>query len=161
MDEETGADLVGYDEIVGGDYEIVGDDLVGAVRRRGRRLPIQRRLVRRPPNQSRELVIGLGSTSITTLATATITARPQVPFRPKRFVSPGAAGLLITDLKVGNRSQLVAAGSIPVEVFSQLAVDVGMQFDTVGPAMDLVAVVNNPTGGTLAFSGAFIGDAAI
>jgi len=99
-------------------------------------------------------------TAIAAGATVQIRLQPQVPFKPKRISTPGAAGLLITDVLVGNASQYVAAGAIPVECFSPTATYVQLKGDTAVPGVDIIVVVNNPTGGSLTFSGMIVGPVA-
>src|SRR5262249_43321737 len=119
-----------------------------------------KKMIRTTPTKARRLPLPLGSQSVAAAATVTISARPQVLFKPKRLLVVGA-GLLINDIKVGNSSQLVQAGSIPNEAFFNVAVDAYVDFDTVQPATDFIVVVNNPTGAAVTFAGVVIGLCAI
>ena len=148
-------------DIVGAEYDAVGDvlddlladDSAGAISpqafRRGVKTKVNRVLRRFP--------IGLGATSVAAAATLTISVNPQLPFKIERLLIPGSAGLLITDLKVGTVSQFVAPGSIPVEVFAADSIGVFLKGDTAVPGVNIDLTVNNPTGGAIVLSGAYIG----
>lgn len=157
-------DIVGDDDLMGDD-DIVGDELVGAVRRRRpmRRAVAARpaaRLMQRGYDHARKFPLPLGSQTIGAGATVNVVGRPQIPFRVERLVTTGVAGLLIDDVRVGNKSQLPQAGALPNEIFGFTAVAVALMGDTAAPAMDVTVVVRNPTGGGLVFAGAIIGAAA-
>jgi hypothetical protein len=157
-------DIVG-DDLMGED-DLVGDELVGAVRRRRavRRGAAPMRpatqLVRQGYDHARKFPLPLGSQTIGAGATVNVIGRPQIPFRVERLVTTGVAGLLIDDVRVGNKSQLPQAGALPNEIFGFTAVAVALMGDTAAPAMDVTVVVRNPTGGGLVFAGAIIGAAA-
>jgi hypothetical protein len=163
--------LVGYDDEVSGydDPELVagdevdsllsGYDIVGARRRRGRGRPAPRPRPRAPlpqhgtllkeqePSKDGNLVLPMSSSGAIAAATAaTITARPQTKaYRPQRIVvAASIAGFFsLSDIKVGNKSQFVQAGTIPAEAFVQGAFGVAMRMDTVQTAQDFVFQVNN------------------
>lgn len=99
------------------------------------------------PSKDGQLVLPMSSSGTIAAATAaTITARPQTKaYRPQRIVVANsiAANFTISDIKVGNRSQFVQAGTIPAEAFIQGAFGVAMRMDTVQTAQDFVFQVNN------------------
>lgn len=174
-------EIVGYEEMVGGDYDdpelvagddvddlLAGYDIVGARRRAAARggfarrgAPVARRAVvaqspvprhgtllrDQEPSKDGQLVLPMSSSgTIAAVTAATITARPQVKaFRPQRIVVGNsiAAFFTISDIKVGNKSQFVQAGTIPAEAFVQGAFGVAMRQDTVQTAQDYVFQVNN------------------
>jgi hypothetical protein len=113
----------------------------------------------RAPTKARRYPCGLTPTVVAGGASATIRANPQQLYRPERFIVPGsiAPNFSLTDIKVGNVSQLPNNGEIPCEIFAQNGVDAYLELDTVNPAIDLLVVVTNLTGGNLTFRGAFIG----
>jgi hypothetical protein len=114
------------------------------------------------PTKSREWVLGFDSVvTIAAGAAATITQRPQVIFRPERLVIPGtiAPSFLVTDLRIGKNSQLLSAGALPAEVFSQNAFGVRLKMDTAQVAMDIVIVIQNISAGAVRFTVAMIGEA--
>lgn len=106
------------------------------------------------------IVTNGAATSIGAGLTVQIRLQPQVPFKPKRLSTPGAAGLFIADILVGNASQFVASGEIPVECFSPTATYVNLKGDTAVPGVDIIVVVRNPTAGALVFSGMILGPVA-
>lgn len=114
-----------------------------------------------PPTEGRDLVIGLEALAIAAGASADATQRPQVTFRPQRIVIPLAIApsFIVDDIKVGNKSQLVANGSIPAEAFAQTSFGVEMLMDTCGVSQDLIIEVTNTTGGALTFRAAVYGKA--
>lgn len=85
-------------------------------------------------------------------ATAQITIRPQGgPFRPERILISGTpANWYVDDIRIGSRSQLSHAGSLPGELFSVNSIDTFLSLETVQPGMDLILVVTyvggNPQG---------------
>lgn len=104
-------------------------------------------LTQTQPTKDGQLALPMSSSGVVTHATsATITGRPQIPaFRPERIVVANsiATAFTISDIKVGNTSQLVQAGTLPAEAFIQGAFGVEMRMDTVQTAMDFVMQVNN------------------
>ena len=171
-------DIVGYEAMVGGDYDdpelVAGDDvddllsgydIIGARRRGPARRPVAAAVARRPvfaqrpvpqhgtllreqePSKDGQLVLPMSSSgAIAALTAATITARPQTKaYRPQRIVIAAsiASFFTISDIKVGNQSQFVQAGTIPAEAFVQSAFGVAMRMDTVQTAQDFVFQVNN------------------
>lgn len=71
-------------------------------------------------------------------------SRPQLAVRPERPVvivtrSAGASGIgvSITDIKVGQRSQLANSGAIPAEMFAPTAFGVRQAYDPCGPGIDV------------------------
>ena len=116
-------------------------------------------VVARQNQKARRYPCPLPPTVVAGGAAATITARPQALYRPERLVIAAsiAPSFSVSDIKVGNVSQIPNTGEIPGELFAQNGVDCTIQLDTVNPAIDLLVVVNNITGGNLTFRGAFIG----
>ncbi len=165
-----GYDIVGADDDAGYDDEAGGMDIVGAVQdmvgAAGKRRILGgrgARVVRTSPDQLQKLVMGLGSTSLLTLTTATITLNPQRPMRIERLtLFSSATGIVIDDIRVGAESQFISAGnSVPWEVWGPTAVDTTLRGATAVPGITITIAVRNPTGGTLAISGALIGMALV
>lgn len=181
--DDSGDDLLGYEgitEIMGDDEagaEFVGDesgdDLMGASKKRAaRNAAMKNALLRKrigagallrslAPRSAREYVIGLGSTAIPAGASANIGVQPQVLFRPERIVIPStiAADFLITDIKVGKNSQLVAPGAIPAIVFAENAFGVRLKMDTSQIAQFVTLSITNQNAAARNFQGAIIGPA--
>jgi hypothetical protein len=116
-------------------------------------------VVPRSNQKARRYVCPLPATVVAGGASATIQTQPQCLYRPERFIIAAslAPSFVVTDVKVGNVSQLPNTGDIPGELFAQNGVDCTIEFDTVNPAINLLVVVTNITGGSLTFRGAFIG----
>lgn len=116
-------------------------------------------VVPRSNQKARRYVCPLPATVVAGGASATIQTQPQCLYRPERFIIAAslAPSFVVTDVKVGNVSQLPNTGDIPGELFAQNGVDCNIEFDTVNPAINLLVVVTNITGGSLTFRGAFIG----
>lgn len=185
-DELTAGDFVGSDEFVGAGYDEVdqilsGLDIVGA---RGRRAPARRGrggasrgslqqamgqkranagliVDQQKPGAARRLVLGMASTgTVAAGSIAQITARPQnLAFKPQRIVIPAtiAPDFLITDIKVGNVSQMVQSGTLPAEAFTQGLFDGMMEMDTVQTSQDFVLQVQNIAGAPRNFNAAVYG----
>lgn len=93
---------------------------------------------------------------------ATIFTRPQMIFKPRSLLIGNAIApsFTIDDIKVGNSSQLVAAGQLPGEVFSNLTAQlIQLKGETVQGGLDLVTQVTNQSGGALRFRGTYLGQA--
>lgn len=156
---------IGVDELVGDD--IIGDDEIVGSAPIARLAPTpgspQGSMLRtRAPSKGREYVMGFDSvTTVAAGATAIITTRPQVVFRPDRLVIPAsiASSFLINDLKVGKNSQFVAATAVPAEAFTQGAFGVRLKLDTAQVSQDIILNVTNTSGGALRFTAALIGPA--
>lgn len=114
------------------------------------------------PTKSRNLVIGFVQTAIAAAASATVTQRPQVLFRPQRVVVPAslAPNFTIDDIKVGNKSQLISAGAVPAEAFAQTSFGVEMKMDTCQISMDLILEVTNISAAASDFRASVYGEAA-
>jgi hypothetical protein len=113
------------------------------------------------PGATRRLVIGMTSTgSIASGFVVSITARPQnLAFKPQRIVIPAtiAPDFLITDIKVGNVSQVVQSSTMPAEAFTQQLFDGQMEMDTVQTSQDFVLQVQNIAGASRNFYAAVYG----
>lgn len=91
------------------------------------------------PTELRGSALGFDQT-VAASASATITSRPQQPFRPEKLVvgATGAGNFLITDIKIGNTSMLLNSTGIPAEAFTPDAVGVHLRWKTAQPAQDVV-----------------------
>lgn len=113
------------------------------------------------PGACRRLTLGMSSTgTVAAGAIAQITARPQnLAFKPQRIVVPAtiAPDFLITDIKVGNVSQVVQSSVLPAEAFTQGLFDGMMEMDTVQTSQDFVLSVQNIAGAARNFYAAVYG----
>ncbi len=127
--------------------------------------PGARRLQYTPRKYDAARVVPIGFDTVAAVpafTSATITQRPQEPFRPSRVFIPSdiAGSFLVDDIKVGNRSQLAANGSLPARMFQENATGITLLLDTADPAIDVVLRVTNISGGALRFFAAIVGPAA-
>lgn len=141
------------DLLKGADDELsgYGEEILGAVRKG--------KMVTQKPTRLQRLALGIGTTSVGATSSAVVTVTPQVPFKLERFVSE-VTGLQINDIKVGTTSQLVGAGSIPIDIFKHDAVGVGLKGDTAVPGVDIALYVSNGGGTPIILTGAYLGIAA-
>ena len=101
------------------------------------------RLVPDHPRRARQFPIGFVKTTIGPGAVEDIEVKPQVHFRGERLaVAPSIARFFsVVDIKVGKDSQLAAAGEMPAESFSALAVGVRLELDTAQPGIVIIIKV--------------------
>lgn len=180
--EEVGAEDDELDDILGA-MEIVddaGDDAELGVRRarrayrarhsypRGslyppvRRGPIRKVIRNVMPSRLHDLPLPVTPSLVPANGSMTIRLQPQLPFKPYRLSIPSSisAQLLITDVLVGNASQFVAAGEIPVECFDTDATMVRLKGDTAVPGVDILLMVANKTAEDRWLAGMIVGDVA-
>lgn len=118
-------------------------------------------LSKTPPTKSREFPIGFDSVAtIAAGASATLTQRPQIIFRPERIVIPAAVAAFfqVTDVKVGKNSQFVSSGAVPAATFAETAFGVRLKMDTVQISQDLIIEVTNIDVAARRFLAAMIGE---
>jgi hypothetical protein len=187
-EEELLAELVsgmGDSEIIGyDDDEIEGvgldeDLLVGAARRSrqrrkargaGRRKQALRKLAMRNAagvvktglDKRRRYPLGFVPTNITAGSTSSIPSSPQNLYRAERLVIPSdiCFDLGITDIKVGNQSQFVQNVEVPAAIFSEVAIDTAVHFDTAEVGNQVSVSARNKSAVTVEFTAALIGTAA-
>lgn len=113
------------------------------------------------PTKSREYILGFDVTSIPGGASANITKRPQVIFRPERVIIPSTVGVdfQVLDVKVGKNSQFTASGSVPAVVFAETSFGVRLKMDTCQVSMDVTLSVQNTNAAARNFTAAIIGPA--
>jgi len=149
------ADIVGAEDIVGGDFDGRGPLEVGAGGG-------PRAVERGAPNKMRQMPLGFPTTAILAGVTTTVTATTQVLFRGRRLIIPaGIAGsILINDLKVGKNSQLPSSGPVPGQVFSEDAVGVDLSLDTAEISQTISLNLTNTSAGPITFNATMLGDSA-
>ena len=160
------------DEIISGagDTEIVR----ASGRRRGgrsaRRTAELRRLVQknagavinRGLDRRRRYPLGFIPTTITAGTSLAIPSAPQNLFRPERLVIPSdiAFDLGLRDIKVGNQSQLVQSAEVPAALFSEVAINTGVTFDTAEVGNQVSVDMRNKSAADLEFSAGLVGTIA-
>lgn len=80
----------------------------------------------------RTFLLGLNSLAVGAGLNFQINARPQYPFTTTRFLIPAtfAPNFVINQINIGQQPVLVAAGAIPAEAFTEVAVGVQTIWDT-------------------------------
>lgn len=178
-DDEYG---VGDEYALGDDYALGDEQELGARRRRRRpsrsrsrpsrsRSAYAARPTTRPtrgvfrpvqPKRLSDLPLPINPEVVPAGGDRLFALQPQLPFKPYRLSIPSviSGGLFIEDVKVGNASQFVAAGAIPVECFDTDATNVSLKGDTAVPGVDIIITVSNPTGEDKFFTGMIVGDVA-
>lgn len=165
-----GADDDLLDALVSGDgsSEIIGADLlVGAAPNKQAMLrALARRkagaVVHRQLDRKRRYPLGFTVTSVGAGASATIAALPQALFRSERLVIPSdiAFDLGVTDVKVGNTSQFAQNAEVPGAIFSEVAIDTRVGFDTAEVGNQISVAVRNKTLAAVEFTAALLGTIA-
>jgi hypothetical protein len=162
----------GADFLVGGDgsSEIIGA-LVGAAQQGNQKAKAvlakiaQRNsgaVVQRELDRRRRYPLGVVPTTITAGTQSQIPASPQNLFRPERLVIPSdiAFDSGVVDIKVGNVSQFVQSAEVPGALFSEVAINTGVNFDTAEIGNQISATIRNKSGATFEFSAGFVGTIA-
>jgi hypothetical protein len=165
-------DLVGRTELVGGEDSlddlfsgrriVGGEDGLGAVAEQELRMRGATAVVDEPPTRSRRLPVGFPSTVVALGGgIATVNTQPQILYRGERLIIPSsiAVGLLINDIKIGNRSQLAAANPMPAEAWTEKGWGVDMTLDTADVSQFISLLLQNTTGANITFVGMFLGRA--
>lgn len=177
-------DLIGEDDddddedlLVGGDgsSEIIGARRRGRRRRRrsssaARRKAAMRKLamrnagavIKRGLDRRRRYPLGFVPTDIIAAATSLIPSTPQNLFRPERLVIPSdiAFDSGVTDVKVGNQSQFVETAEVPGSLFSEVAINTGVTFDTAEVGNQISVSVRNKSLADFEFTAGLVGTIA-
>lgn len=148
-------------------------DIIGAVRRARKQGAAQAvaaianrnagAVVDRGVSKRRRMPIGFAPTNIAAASSGTVPGQPQNLFRTERLVIPSdiAFDLGITDLKVGNQSQFAQSNEVPAVLFSEVAINTGVEFDTaeVGNQISIICR-NKDTVNAVEFTAAAVGTVA-
>lgn len=133
-----------------------------AMRRRIRRNILAKNagLIRKVNLQSRRRnPLGFVPTSIPALSTLQVPSAPQNLFRPERLVIPSdiVFDIGLSDIKVGNVSQLVQSAELPGAIFSEVAIDTNVMWDTAEIGNQVSLSIRNKSGAAIEFTGALLG----
>jgi hypothetical protein len=103
--------------------------------------------------------LGFGSTSIPAGSTGTTVAvSTQRPFTPQKMGNPSTTiGLLVNQINISGTNLLSNQTGVPIELFSEVSTFPQINWPTLDTATGVEFVIANPTGGALAFTGAFYG----
>ena len=113
---------------------------------------------------ARRLPLGFATASaVAAGATVTVTGSPQTLFRPERLIVPSSIAPFfeISDIVIGNVTQSAAAGRVSATTYSEVAVGVGLLFDTAQPGVDIQILVTNTGAEALTFRCVMIGAAVV
>lgn len=110
---------------------------------------------------ARRVTLGFTELAIPAGANRTVTALPQLLFRPDRLIigSDIAAWFTIQGLIIGNRPQQVAAGSSHGLVWAENGVGTGILCDTAEPGIQVQLLVTNISAAARDFRAALFGAA--
>lgn len=119
-------------------------------------------VIKRGLDRRRRYPLGVVPTSIGAGDTETIPTTPQNLFRPERLVVPSdiAFDVGITDVKVGNQSQFVETSEVPGTLFSEVAINTGVTFDTAEIGNQISLSVRNKSLSDVEFTAGFVGTIA-
>ena len=168
MGEDDFADE--YGEEFSGDYDIMGATSGGRrarMRARAKRLALARaaggKLVSsKEPSREYRQVLPATRENIASLAIETISLNPQRPFRPEAFRASSthtSPYFVITAYSIGQDNQFVGPGSIPVDLFSEVAFDSKVIGYTANLGSLITLVVQNIDSQARDFRAAFFGTA--
>lgn len=149
-----------------GDSEIIGASPQAKARARAaiRKIAMKNAagVVQTGLNRRRRYPLGFVPTDILTTASELVPAAPQNLYRPERLVIPSdiAFDIGVRDIKVGNQSQLVQSVEVPGSIFSEVAIDTDVAFDTAEVGNQVSVDARNKSGATVEFSAALIGTVA-
>lgn len=119
-------------------------------------------VVQRDLDRRRRYPLGVVPTTITAGTQSQIPASPQNLFRPERLVIPSdiAFDAGVVDIKVGNTSQFVQSAEVPGALFSEVAINTGLNFDTAEIGNQISATIRNKSASSFEFSAGFVGTIA-
>lgn len=119
-------------------------------------------VVKRGLDRRRRYPLGVVPTTITSGNVATIPTTPQNLFRPERLVIPSdiAFDIGVTDVKVGNQSQFVETSEVPGSLFSEVAINTGVTFDTAEIGNQISVALRNKSLADVEFTAGFVGTIA-
>lgn len=107
-------------------------------------------------------MLPLTTPSIAAGSTFVATFSPQEDFRPERIIYAGPSStFFLSDLRIKNNPQTIAAGEIPADAFTANAVDQRLNFSACPVGGQIQMAVRNATGVAAIFSAMMVGSAAI
>lgn len=119
-------------------------------------------VMKRGLDRRRRYPLGFVPTSIAAATSSAIPAAPQNLFRPERLVIPSdiAFDSGVRDIKVGNQSQLVQSVEVPGALFSEVAINTGVTFDTAEVGNQVSVDIRNKSALAFEFSAGLVGTIA-
>ena len=119
-------------------------------------------VVKRGLDRRRRYPLGFIPTDIAAAATELIPSTPQNLFRPERLVIPSdiAFDAGVRDVKVGNQSQFVETSEVPGSLFSEVAINTGVTFDTAEIGNQISVDIRNKSAALFEFTAGLVGTIA-
>jgi len=119
-------------------------------------------VVKNALDRRRRYPLGFVPTLVAGGTSALIPSAPQNLFRPERLVIPSdiAFDIGVVDIKVGNQSQLVQSVEVPGALFSEVAIDTNVTFDTAEVGNQVSVQARNKTLVGVEFTAGLIGTIA-
>ena len=145
-----------------GNTELIGAVVAEAAKKSALRQIAMRNagaVVDRNLDRRRRYPLGFVPTDIDAGTSAAIPAAPQNLFRPERLVIPSdiAFDAGVRDIKVGNQSQLVQSVEVPGALFSEVAINTGVTFDTAEVGNQVSVDIRNKSANNFEFSAGLVG----
>ena len=162
----------GADFLVGGDgsSEIIGAAASAAKANAAKKAAAMRQLamrnagavVNRGLDRRRRYPLGFVPTAVAAATTVQIPSAPQNLYRPERLVIPSdiAFDAGVADIKVGNQSQLVQSVEVPAALFSEVAINTGVTFDTAEVGNQVSVNIRNKSASAFEFTAGLVGTIA-
>lgn len=157
---------VSLESLISGDGST---ELIGAVQQAAQKAALRQiamrnsgAVVNRALDRKRRLPLGFVPTDVDAGTSAQIPAAPQNLFRPERLVIPSdiAFDAGVRDIKVGNVSQLVQSVEVPGALFSEVAINTGVTFDTAEIGNQVSVDCRNKSANDFEFSAGLVGSIA-
>lgn len=150
--------------------EIVGDAGGSTVQNPARQAVVQNVLkntagavIKNQLNRRRRYPLGFVPTTVPAATQLNIPSAPQNLFRAERLIIPSdiAFDFGVRDVKVGNQSQLAQSVEVPGAMFSEVAIDTNVNFDTAEVGNQISIDVRNKTvADAIEFTGSLMGTIA-
>lgn len=170
----VGDDLAFLNSLVSGNLDalISGDgtsEIIGATPKNNKKAALRQlamrsagAVIKRGLDRRRRYPLGVVPTTIVAGDTEVIPTTPQNLFRPERLVVPSdiSFDVGVTDVKVGNQSQFVETSEVPGTLFSEVAINTGVTFDTAEIGNQISLSVRNKSLSDVEFTAGFVGTIA-
>lgn len=119
-------------------------------------------VVNRGLDRRRRYPLGFVPTAVAAATTVQIPSAPQNLYRPERLVIPSdiAFDAGVADIKVGNQSQLVQSVEVPAALFSEVAINTGVTFDTAEVGNQVSVNIRNKSAAAFEFTAGLVGTIA-
>lgn len=119
-------------------------------------------VVNRGLDRRRRYPLGFVPTAVAAATSVQVPSAPQNLYRPERLVIPSdiAFDAGVADIKVGNQSQLVQSVEVPAALFSEVAINTGVTFDTAEVGNQVSVTIRNKSAAAFEFTAGLVGTIA-